>query len=207
MSNVCYQGITVCGGCIATEHIYPEMPTPDINRQKVICDEGGDMGLKPRTLVLALGACTLGLLAGCSIERAQTAAAAQTQMIGLSKGEVLACMGIPQAKAVEGDVEVWSYETGNGRSDTVSNGYSNTSATAAGVAEATRAGNTTYAAGAAAGSSQTNSFGFASTRHRSCTVSVVMNNGVVSRVNYSGPTGGVLTKGEQCAYAVQNCTH
>jgi hypothetical protein len=129
-------------------------------------------------------------------------------MIGLSKGEVLACMGIPQAKAVESNVEVWSYEAGNGRTDTVSDGYSNTNATATGAAQATRIGNTVYAAGTAAGNSQTSSVGFASTRrHRSCTVSVVMTNGSVSRVNYSGPTGGVLTKGEQCAYAVQNCTH
>ena len=33
-----------------------------------------------------------------------------------------------------------------------------------------------------------------------------MNNGYVSRVNYSGPTGGLITEGEQCAFAVQNCT-
>lgn len=165
------------------------------------------MSLRRCTFVLTLGACALGTLAGCSIERAKTAAAAQTQMIGLSKGEVLACMGIPQAKAVESNVEVWSYETGNGRTDTVSDGYSNTNATATGAAQATRIGNTVYAAGTAAGNSQTSSFGFASTRHRSCTVLVVMTNGSVSRVNYSGPTGGVLTKGEQCAYAVQNCTH
>ena len=26
------------------------------------------------------------------------------------------------------------------------------------------------------------------------------------RVNYSGPTGGLITEGEQCAFAVQNCT-
>jgi hypothetical protein len=30
--------------------------------------------------------------------------------------------------------------------------------------------------------------------------------GRVSRVNYVGPTGGLLTGGEQCAFAVQNCT-
>ena len=183
------------------------MPSPEITDNKIRQPLGRDMNPKRRSLLLTLGTCTLGLLASCSIERAKTAAAAQTQMIGLAKGDVLACMGIPQAKAVEGHVEVWSYETGNGRTDTVSNSYSNTNATAAGVAQATRIGNTTYAAGTAAGNSQTSSFGIASTRHRSCTVSVVLTNGSVSRVNYSGPTGGVLTKGEQCAYAVQNCTH
>ncbi|CCF97524.1 exported hypothetical protein [Ralstonia solanacearum K60] len=39
------------------------------------------------------------VLASCAIERAQTAATAQTAMIGLTKGDVLACMGVPQAKA------------------------------------------------------------------------------------------------------------
>jgi hypothetical protein len=32
-----------------------------------------------------------------------------------------------------------------------------------------------------------------------------MMNGRVNRVNYVGPTGGLLTPGEQCAYAVQAC--
>jgi hypothetical protein len=142
---------------------------------------------------------------GCSIQRAQTAASAQTAMIGLSKADVLACMGVPQTRAAEGNVEVWDYQSGNGRTDSYSSGYANTTTNAVGAAEATRVGNTTYATGAATGSSQTNSFGYASTRQRSCTVSVVMTNNLVSRVNYSGPTGGVLTKGEQCAYAVENC--
>jgi hypothetical protein len=183
------------------------MPPPEITENKIRQRLGRDMNPKRRSLLLTLCACTLGLLASCSIERAQTAAAAQTQMIGLAKGDVLACMGIPQAKAVEGNTEVWSYETGNGRTDTMSDGYSNTNAVASGAAQAIRIGNTSYAAGVAAANSQTNSFGYSSTRHRSCTVSVVMTDGSVSRVNYSGPTGGVLTKGEQCAYAVQNCTH
>jgi hypothetical protein len=42
---------------------------------------------------------------------------------------------------------------------------------------------------------------------RYCNVSVVMADGRVSRINYTGPTGGALTGGEQCAFAVQNCTH
>lgn len=40
---------------------------------------------------------------------------------------------------------------------------------------------------------------------RHCTVNVAMTNGIVSRINYSGPTGGILTAGEQCAFAIQNC--
>jgi hypothetical protein len=47
--------------------------------------------------------------------------------------------------------------------------------------------------------------GFAVGRSRSCNIGVVMVSGRVSQVNYAGPTGGLLTGGEQCAFAVQNC--
>jgi len=40
---------------------------------------------------------------------------------------------------------------------------------------------------------------------RSCTVNIAMSGGAVSEVNYRGPTGGLLTRGEQCAYAVDAC--
>ncbi|WP_334066408.1 hypothetical protein [Burkholderia cepacia] len=163
------------------------------------------MKLPYPNLLFRLGMAAMTLLSGCAVERAQIAASAQTGMLGLSKGEVLACMGVPQTKAAEGSVEVWRYDTGNGRTDSFSNGYSNTTSSAVGAAEATRIGNTMYAAGAASGNSQTNSFGHSMSRHRSCTVSVVMTNGIVSKVNYNGPTGGLLTKGEQCAHAVENC--
>jgi hypothetical protein len=36
-------------------------------------------------------------------------------------------------------------------------------------------------------------------------VNVVMTAGRVSSVNYVGDTGGLITQGEQCAFAVQNC--
>lgn len=39
----------------------------------------------------------------------------------------------------------------------------------------------------------------------SCRVSVVLVDGVVTRVNYSGRTGGLLTKGRACYPAVENC--
>src|SRR2546425_9166508 len=57
------------------------------------------------------------LLAGCSLQRAQVAADAQTVMVGMSKEQVLACMGPPMNKAAEGATEVWSYASGNGRTD------------------------------------------------------------------------------------------
>jgi hypothetical protein len=40
---------------------------------------------------------------------------------------------------------------------------------------------------------------------RYCVVNVVIQAGVVSQVNYTGPTGGLLTGGEQCAFAVEAC--
>jgi hypothetical protein len=40
---------------------------------------------------------------------------------------------------------------------------------------------------------------------RFCKINIVFAAGQVSSVNYSGPTGGILTAGEQCAYAVDAC--
>jgi hypothetical protein len=40
---------------------------------------------------------------------------------------------------------------------------------------------------------------------RFCTVNLTMTNNRISQVNYLGPTGGLLTAGEQCAFAIQNC--
>jgi outer membrane protein assembly factor BamE (lipoprotein component of BamABCDE complex) len=40
---------------------------------------------------------------------------------------------------------------------------------------------------------------------RFCNINIVMASGRVTAVNYTGPTGGLLTVGEQCAYAVDAC--
>jgi hypothetical protein len=50
----------------------------------------------------------------CAIQRAQTAQDARVQMVGLSKEQVLACMGAPASKASEGATQVWGYNSGNG---------------------------------------------------------------------------------------------
>lgn len=52
-----------------------------------------------------------------------------------------------------------------------------------------------------------NSFGYAAgfAERRSCVVDVVMHDSRVRAVNYAGPTGGLLTMGEQCAYWIENC--
>ena len=52
-------------------------------------------------------------LTACAIQRAQMAADTRINMIGLSKEQVLACMGPPLNKGAEGGTEVWSYNSGN----------------------------------------------------------------------------------------------
>jgi len=123
-----------------------------------------------RLICVVLIAAVLG---SCALQRAQVAADAQTQMVGLTKEQLFACMGPPANKAAEGATEVWSYNSGNG------------------FTSASISGGNSWATGV-------------STR-RFCTVNITINDGRVSRVNYLGPTGGLLTGGEQCAFAVQNC--
>jgi hypothetical protein len=100
-------------------------------------------------------------------------------MVGLPKERVLACMGVPANKMTVGETEVWAYNSGNGQTE-----------------------GSVFASGGNGFAS-----GFGVTTQRFCNVSIVMTKEVVSQVNYSGPTGGPLTAGEQCAFAVQNCTH
>jgi hypothetical protein len=130
---------------------------------------------------------TLGLaylaVCGCSIQRAQDAATAKVSMVGMPKEGVLRCMGPPGNSTVVGSTEVWSYASGNGQTDT--------------VAFANAWGSNGFASGIGSGVSTS----------RFCKVDIVMQAQQVARVNYSGPTGGLLTKGEQCAFAVENCLH
>jgi hypothetical protein len=117
-------------------------------------------------------------LTACAVQRAETARVAKEQMLGLPKEKVLACMGPPPGNQMTvGGTEVWSYASGNGQT----------------IGSAFASGGSGFASG------------FGVTEQRFCKVDVVMSQGVVSAVNYSGPTGGVLTQGEQCAFAIQNC--
>ena len=54
------------------------------------------------------------LFGGCAFERAKVANDSQNAMIGLTKEQVLACMGPPANQAAVGATEVWSYGSGNG---------------------------------------------------------------------------------------------
>jgi len=127
------------------------------------------------------------LLAGCAVQRAHQATEAREQLVGLSKEQILACMGPPGQRMAEGATEVWSYASGNGHISTLVNTSSNT----------------TFHGGTSSASST--GFGTAISSRRYCTVNVTIVGGKVQRVNYLGPTGGLLTQGEQCAYAVKEC--
>lgn len=114
-------------------------------------------------------------LAACAIERAEDAHTAQAQLVGASKARVLQCMGAPDSAAQ------------------ISDGMEVM----------------TYHTG----DGRTDSFGAvsrygfygATSETRSCKVDVIIDRDHVSRVNYSGLTGGIISRDEQCAYAVENC--
>jgi hypothetical protein len=152
----------------------------------------------PMELVAATASLAVGLAAaclpGCAVQRAVVANDAQEKMVGLTKEQLLACMGPPATKAAEGVTEVWSYNSGNDRTTVNTFGHSTTNVSVSG------------GSGYATGRASTLSSGIGIASRRYCNVSVVMADGRVNRVNYAGPTGGLLTGGEQCAFAVQNCS-
>ena len=143
-------------------------------------------------LLVAVGCAAM--VAGCALQRVQVAQDARAQMVGMRKEQVLGCMGPPGNKAAEGQTEVWSYASGNGYSSTIATADVNT------TAQGSRIGNQIYS------SANSTGFGTATSTRRFCTVNIVMKGGVVAVVNYQGPTGGLLTAGEQCAFAVDACT-
>ncbi len=140
---------------------------------------------------LALG-CAAILLAGCAAtKRVEDAGDAQTKVVGLSEERLLACMGAPANKAVEGNREVWSYNSENGyvTSEQSSRHFCKLELV-------------TFF-----GPSCVDWFSRSTPPpvRRACTVKIVMNNSRVTQVNYVGPTGEPLTHGEQCRFAVENC--
>jgi hypothetical protein len=137
-------------------------------------------------------------LGGCALQRAEIAADARRQMHGMTKEQVLGCMGPPISRAAEGATEVWTYNSGG---ETRTFGHTSTFGNAYGTG--TAYGNNMSAM--VNSTASTNGFGM--TQLRYCVVNVSIVEGHVTTVNYSGPTGSLLTAGEQCAYAVSNCVH
>jgi hypothetical protein len=105
-----------------------------------------EVGAEMKAQVLVVRACCL-VVAACSVQRAMVAQDAQGKLVGLSKEQLLACMGPPATRMAEGATEVWSYNSGNGRTTTVANATAVTDVNAS----ASRFGNTTDISGTATG--------------------------------------------------------
>jgi hypothetical protein len=117
------------------------------------------------------------LASGCAVQRAEIANRAQSEMIGKSKKDLLGCAGVPLRQERVDDLEFLTF---GGGGDSV------------GTAVVT---STSPSTAVASGKSA----------HRYCEATFVLKDGVIQRVNYQGRTGGLLTKGEQCAFIVENC--
>jgi len=107
----------------------------------------------------------LASINGCVFTRAETASTAKRSLIGMSKQQILQCMGAARNIQTEGNVDVWKYYSGGDYRAT----------------------------------------GITILRKRSCEINVIFKKDYVVNIMYSGRTGGILTRGEQCAYAVSNC--
>ena len=101
---------------------------------------------------------------------------AQQKMIGLSKKQLLACMGAPAHRMRIGSTEIWTYPTGSALVE-------------GGIFSPGLNGMASFFGGADA----------------FCNVNVVTTNGAASQIYYSAPDGGPLRLGEQCLFAAQNC--
>ena len=101
---------------------------------------------------------------------------AQQSMIGLSKRDILACMGQPAQRVPSGQAtEIWTYVGGQMR------GYG-----------------PQWAIGL-----NTNVVPF--TPGGSCDVVLVMTNGHVSQVGYTAVDGGKFPLGRECIFSVESC--
>ena len=114
---------------------------------------------------------------GCIYQRAGLASRAKTELVGMSKIELLSCAGVPVRQERMDNLEFLTYSGGVDIFGTEVDTYTSPSPSIA-------TGKRTYFY---------------------CDVTFVLKDGVVQKVNYKGHTGGLLTKGEQCAFVVENC--
>jgi hypothetical protein len=117
-------------------------------------------------------------ISGCArLHRAEVAAQAQMEMIGMSKKDLYLCAGVPVRQAETEGLEFLTY-IGGGDSTSVAVGTATSPNTAVSSI---------------------------STQRRYCEVTFVLDNGIVQKVNYQGRTGGWASQGEQCAFVVEKC--
>jgi hypothetical protein len=126
--------------------------------------------------VAALGLVATLALGGCQGQPLEVNQVAQQSMIGLSKRDILACLGQPAARAAAGQgTEIWTYVGGQMR------GYG-----------------PQWAIGL-----NTNLFPFS--RPGNCDVVLVMTNARVSQVGYAAIDGSALALGQECLFPVEAC--
>jgi hypothetical protein len=116
-------------------------------------------------------------ITGCSIQRASLATRAQTELVGMTKKDLLYCAGVPIRQERADDLEFLTY-SGGGDSVGMAVATSTSPSTAIATGKRTR---------------------------RYCEATIILKDGIVQKVNYQGRTGGLLTKGEQCAFIIENC--
>ncbi len=130
--------------------------------------------MKHTLLIATISVC---LLSSCVAHRSKMATRAKTELIGMSKIDLLSCAGVPVRQERVDDLEFLTY-TGGGDTDSV--GY------------ATR-------------TSPSSAFVVGKRKQRYCEATFILKDGFVQKINYQGRTGGLLTKGEQCAFIVEGC--
>jgi hypothetical protein len=123
---------------------------------------------------------SLVVFSGCvnnKFTRTELAKRAQTEMLGMSRKDLLWCAGVPVRFQQVDDMELFTYY--NSSDDRFGNTVGRTWFPAA---EGTIPVNQQY-----------------------CEVTFVLQYGVINKVSYAGRTGGKNTEGEQCAFVIQNC--
>jgi hypothetical protein len=128
-----------------------------------------------KILLISISIISIASLSGCAYNRVKTAHIAKTELIGMSKGELLSCAGVPDKAMSSNGSEYLSYRSG---------------------------GETSYSANTIYGYNATT---FINSKYKFCDITITLKNDKVQSVKYSGQTGGLLTQGEQCAYVLENC--
>ena len=123
-----------------------------------------------------LAVLALSLLAACTLGRSQDAKEARTKLVGMSRGEIIACAGKPKTAIKDGNLEYLAYYAGNPDYDLV-----------LGV-KPTEVQKITGTA-----------------RPKNCKVRIMLRGGNVESVSYTGNTGGLLTRDSACAAIVRRC--
>jgi hypothetical protein len=127
-----------------------------------------------RKSVAAVALVIVLALSGC--QPLEVDQVAQQSMIGLSKRDILACLGEPAQRARAGQAtEIWTYPGGQMR------GYG-----------------PQWAIGL---NTNVPPFGQPGT----CDVKLVMTNGRVSQIRYGAADGGALPLGQECLFPVESC--